>query len=46
MNIFFPKEPDTEPRVALTIETATKFQKKGINILIEKNLSNHLGIAD
>ena len=46
MNIFFPKEPDNEPRVALTIETAIKFQKKGINILIEKNLSNHLGITD
>lgn len=46
MNIFFPKEAVNESRVALTIETATKFQKKGINILIEKNLSNHLGVTD
>jgi NAD(P) transhydrogenase subunit alpha len=46
MNIFFPKEVVNESRVALTIETATKFQKKGINILIEKNLSNHLGVTD
>ena len=46
MNIFFPKEAVNESRVALTIETATKFQKNGINILIEKNLSNHLGVTD
>jgi len=46
MNIFFPKEPEFETRVSLTLETAKKFLDKGLNISIEKSFAEHLGISD
>jgi len=46
MNIFFPKEPEFETRVSLTLESAKKFLDKGLNILIEKSYAEHLGISD
>ena len=46
MNIFFPKEPDFETRVSLTLESAKKFLDKGLNISIEKSFAEHLGSSD
>ena len=46
MNIFFPKEPESETRVSLTLESAKKFLDKGLNISIEKSLAEHLGSSD
>ena len=46
MNIFFPKEPESETRVSLTLETAKKFLDKGLNISIEKSFAEHLGSSD
>ena len=46
MNIFFPKEPDFESRVSLTLESAKKFLDKGLNISIEKSFAEHLGSSD
>ena len=46
MNIFFPKEPEFETRVSLTLESAKKFLDKGLNISIEKSFAEHLGIND
>ena len=46
MNIFFPKEPEFETRVSLTLESAKKFLDKGFNISIEKSFAEHLGSSD
>ena len=46
MNIFFPKEPESETRVSLTLESAKKFLDKGLNISIEKSFAEHLGSGD
>ena len=46
MNIFFPKEPQSETRVSLTLESAKKFLDKGLNISIEKSFAEHLGSSD
>ena len=46
MNIFFPKEPEFETRVSLTLESAKKFLDKGLNISIEKSFAEHLGSSD
>ena len=46
MNIFFPKEPEFETRVSLTLESAKKFLDKGLNISIEKSYAEHLGTND
>ena len=46
MNIFFPKEPESETRVSLTLESAKKFLDKGLNISIEKSFAEHLGSSD
>ena len=46
MNIFFPKEPESETRVSLTLESAKKFLDKGLNISIEKTFAEHLGSGD
>ncbi len=46
MNIFFPKEPEFETRVSLTLESAKKFMDKGLNIFIEKSFAEHLGSSD
>ena len=46
MNIFFPKEPESETRVSLTLESAKKFLDKGFNISIEKSFAEHLGSSD
>jgi NAD(P) transhydrogenase subunit alpha len=46
MNIFFPKEPEFETRVSLTLESAKKFLDKGLNISIEKSFAEHLGTSD
>ena len=46
MNIFFPKEPEFETRVSLTLETAKKFLDKGLNISVEKSFAEHLGSSD
>ena len=46
MNIFFPKEPEFESRVSLTLESAKKFLDKGLNISIEKSFAEHLGSTD
>ena len=46
MNIFFPKEPEFESRVSLTLESAKKFLDKGFNISIEKSFAEHLGSSD
>ena len=46
MNIFFPKEPEFETRVSLTLESAKKFLDKGLNIFIEKSFAEHLGSSD
>ena len=46
MNIFFPKEPEFESRVSLTLESAKKFLDKGFNISIEKSFAEHLGSND
>ncbi len=46
MNIFFPKEPEYETRVSLTLESAKKFLDKGLNISIEKSFAEHLGSSD
>ena len=43
MNIFFPKEPEFETRVSLTLESAKKFLDKGLTISIEKSYAEHLG---
>ena len=46
MNIFFPKELESETRVSLTLESAKKFLDKGLNISIEKSFAEHLGSSD
>ena len=46
MNIFFPKEPESETRVSLTLESAKKFLDKGFNISIEKSFAEYLGSSD
>ena len=46
MNIFFPKEAESETRVSLTLESAKKFLDKGLNISIEKSFAEHLGSSD
>jgi len=46
MNIFFPKEPEFETRVSLTLESAKKFLDKGLNISVEKSFAEHLGSSD
>ena len=46
MNIFFPKEPESETRVCLTLESAKKFLDKGLNVSIEKSFAEHLGSSD
>ena len=46
MNIFFPKEPEIEKRVSLTLETAQKFLKLGLKIFIEKSFSENIGTSD
>ena len=46
MNIFFPKEPESETRVSLTLESAKKFLDKGLDISIEKSFAEHLGSSD
>ena len=46
MNIFFPKEPEFETRVSLTLESAKKFLDKGLTITIEKSYAEHLGSSD
>ena len=43
MNIFFPKEPEYETRVSLTLESAKKFLDKGLDVSIEKSFAEHLG---
>ena len=43
MNIFFPKEPEYETRVSLTLESAKKFLGKGLDVSIEKSFAEHLG---
>lgn len=43
MNIFFPKEPEFETRVSLTLESAKKFLDKGLDVSIEKSFAEHLG---
>ena len=43
MNIFFPKEPEYETRVSLTLESAKKFLDKGLDVSIEKSFADHLG---
>ena len=46
MNIFFPKEPELETRVSLTLESAKKFLDKGLSVSIEKSFAEHLGSND
>ena len=46
MNIFFPKEPEFETRVSLTLDSAKKFLDKGLTITIEKSYAEHLGSSD
>ena len=46
MNIFFPKEPEFETRVSLTLESAKKFLDKGLNVSIEKSFAEHLGSSE
>ena len=46
MNIFFPKEPEFETRVSLTLETAKKFLDKGLNISIEKSIPAFVVFSD
>ena len=46
MNIFFPKEPEFETRVSLTLDSAKKFLDKGLIITIEKSYAEHLGSSD
>jgi NAD(P) transhydrogenase subunit alpha len=46
MNIFFPKEPEFETRVSLTLDSAKKFLDKGLTITIEKSYAEHLGSND
>ena len=43
MNIFFPKEPEYETRVSLTLESAKKFLGKGLDVSIEKSFAERLG---
>ena len=43
MNIFFPKEPEFETRVSLTLESAKKFLDKGLSVSIENSFAEHLG---
>tara|TARA_A100001388_G_scaffold157608_1_gene117461 strand:- start:17857 stop:18984 length:1128 start_codon:yes stop_codon:yes gene_type:complete len=42
MNIFFPKEPEYETRVSLTLESAKKFLDMGLDVSIEKSFAEHL----
>ena len=46
MNIFFPKEPEYESRVSLTLESAKKFLDKGLDVSIEKSFAEHLGSSN
>ena len=46
MNIFFPKEPEFESRVSLTLESAKKFLDKGLDVSIEKSFAEHLGSSE
>ena len=46
MNIFFPKEPEYETRVSLTLESAKKFLGKGLDVSIEKSFAEHLGSSN
>ena len=46
MNIFFPKEPEFETRVSLTLESAKKFLDKGLNVSIERSFAEHLGSSE
>ena len=46
MNIFFPKEPEYETRVSLTLESAKKFLDKGLDVSIEKSFAEHLGSSE
>ena len=46
MNIFFPKEPEFETRVSLTLESAKKFLDKGLDVSIEKSFAEHLGSSE
>ena len=46
MNIFFPKEPEYETRVSLTLESAKKFLGKGLDVSIEKSFAEHLGSSE
>ena len=46
MNIYFPKEKDSESRVALNPEIVEKYLKQGLELSIESNLASHIGIGD
>ena len=46
MNIFFPKEPEFETRVSLTLESAKKFLDKGLDVSIENSFAEHLGSSE
>ena len=46
MNIFFPKEPEFETRVSLTLESAKKFLDKGLDVSFEKSFAEHLGSSE
>ena len=46
MNIYFPKEKDSESRVALNPEIVEKYLKQGLELSIESNFASHIGIGD
>jgi len=46
MNIYFPKEKDSESRVALNPEIVEKYLKQGLELSIESNFASHIGISD
>ena len=46
MNIYFPKEKDSESRVALNPEIVEKYLKQGLELSIEPNFASHIGIGD
>ena len=46
MNIYFPKEKDSESRVALNPEIVEKYLKQGLELSIEHNFASHIGIGD
>ena len=46
MNIYFPKEKDSESRVALNPEIVEKYLKQGLELSIESNFASHIGIGN